>query len=395
MSETSAENIANRRGFVFFLTSLIVYAGVCGYLYYNQLLNPITGMFEADTPVHVSMAVNDGFCYSLLSYVYVLCAKVSFGNILIASMLALFTAGAVYITYIMLDKATLLAGFGLSDGLLFVSAYLLNFVMAFYVSAVNPQHYIGYQSANMWHNSTYIGMRFFAIAVLCVYADIYREEKPCIKDLIVFAVLFAVSTLIKPSFTIVFGPVFVMELLYDFLAKKHKFTHVLFKGLAAVPALISMFAVSTVMFGGETGNGYAIRPFYELSRRGTHPKVTLVLSILFPLAVFMLHIKDFYKDRIYSFSLLMWLVGFLEVFLMAETGDRSGDGNFFWGYSIALFVAFAGALYMIFKDLFANAMLPGKVAIAVRALLLGIFAWHAIGGIWYFTLLLTGVTYFV
>ena len=57
---------------IIYYIALFLYMALCLYLYINQLKYPVTGRFEADTPVHVSMAVDDGFYYSLTAFVYLL-----------------------------------------------------------------------------------------------------------------------------------------------------------------------------------------------------------------------------------------------------------------------------------------------------------------------------------
>lgn len=400
---------------------ILVYTGLCIYLYYNQLCYPLTGLFEADTPVHVSMAVDDHFYYSVTAFIYLFFNLFPCSKILIATFLALATSGAVVLTERLLRKVADINGFKINQWVSIAASLALNFVMGFYVRRFNVQHYIGYQNANMWHNSTYNVMRFVAlwclIIYLDIYEDIYKKKTYSVRRLIYFSLVLALSVAVKPSFLTVFAPVMAIELLYDWLIKKEKFKNVFCFGITVIPSLIIMLLQSIVLFGEDTGNGYAISPFTALSQRGDHPKVTLILSILFPLVVFITHIKAAIKDRIYAGSLLVWLFGFLEVFLFTETGARGGDGNFFWGYSIALFVVFAESLIIALKDLTslickakenadeanndmenaskANAGKVNAFKIVVAIVCLMIFAWHAISGLVYFGLLLGGNTYFV
>lgn len=55
-------------------------------------------------------------------------------------------------------------------------------------------------------------------------------------------------------------------------------------------------------------------------------------------------LRELLRDRQYLFAWGMTGVGFLEALLLVETGSRSRDGNFLWGYCMALFLAFVFSL---------------------------------------------------
>lgn len=383
----------NKTYAILFAVACVIYGCFCFYLYYNQLGYYQTGLFESDTPVHVKMAVVDGFAYSLTAYFYIFCSWFPVQNILIALFLAACTALSVWYTKKLIDECLSISGYEISEAGRYLISFVSNFVMGFYIKKINVQHYIGYQNANMWHNSTYICMRLMAVLVLIKYLQIYSKKELGIRDWIVYSLLLAISTGVKPSFLIVFAPVMALELLWD-LKKGIKFSKVFYFGCSVIPSLLVLVWQSLVLFGDDTGNGYAFSPFSALSQRGDHPKVTLILSILFPLVVFFVHIKDFYRDRLYTGGLLVWLFGFLEVFLFTETGTRGGDSNFMWGYSIALFVIFMLSIIKLFKDFKSNwknkAFKTGYLAVASILLV-----WHTVSGIWYFAILFSGVTYFI
>ena len=378
----------------FFIGLIVIYGFFCWYLYYNQLLYPVTLKFEADTPVHVSMAVEDGFYYSVTGLLYIILCKLPFENFTISFLLAFMTAFSVYLTWLLIKKVSEFEKEEIYP-YSYAMAFGANLLMAFYLPFINKQHYIGYQCANMWHNSTYTAMRFFALVTLIVFIDIYKDYKEKgvgIKRWLLLTLLLALSTLCKPSFLTVFAPVFALMLLCD-LIKGVKFSKIFSFGSTVFLSLLALFWQSMVLFGSSSGNGYEISPFTALSERGSHPKVTLLLSIIFPLMVLFLHIKDFYKDKLYFGSILIWLVGFLEVFFLNETGERSGDSNFFWGYSIALFIWFLMSIVRLIKDFTLGELTKIKKVWGFLCLIS--FLWHLLSGIWYFSLLLTGVTYFV
>lgn len=391
MNKTGRINISK----IVYIIFLLAYTGVLVYLFYNQLLYPETGLFESDTSAHVSFAVDDGYYHSLASFIYVFFNKIGLLNVLTAITLSVMCSGAVVLTGHLIKNVFSLYGESINEPLLYVISFLSNFVMGFYVGSINKRHYIGYENANMWHNSTYIFMRFFALLSLIFFIKLYNgyKEKISVKNLIVYTVLLTVTTGFKASFLTVFAPLLFLMLLYD-LIKGTKFIKVFVMALSVVPSLFVMLLQSIVMGGGGE-NGYIISPFTALSMRGEHPKVTLVLSVLFPICVLFTHLKDAHKDKAYFWSLIMWAIGFLEVFLFAESGERELDGNFFWGYSISLFFVFMMSMVRLYRDFKANIQLKKKLCIVYNCFAAVILMWHAVSGVWYLGLLLTGVTYFV
>ncbi len=382
-----------------YFAAIAVYAGFLAFLFYNQLMPLHNGnaLYESDTAVHVSFAVYDGYYHSLAAFIYLFFAKLfglKVGIVLITATLTAVTAFAIPLTAKLIRELLKRSGYTIPNWTILLISFLANIHTAFYVSAVNKQHYIGYQCANMWHNSTYLFMRFFAILTVIAFIKLYEdyEEGPQPGEWLVFTLLLTVTTGFKASFLTVFAPVMALLLIRDLLYGE-KFKRVFSIGMTVVLPIGVMILQSIVMAGSGGSNGYAFMPFYALKMRGDHPKVSLILSVAFLLAVFFIHLTDFFKDKFYLWTLVMWVVGLLEVFLFAETGARSLDSNFMWGYSISLFFAFIMSMVKLCRDIFDKRTGTVKRILCFAAA--AVMLWHVISGVWYFALLLTGVTYFV
>ena len=375
----------------------LLYGALLVYLHYNQLLFEVGGPFEADTPYHVKMAVEDNWYYSFTAFVYVFLYKFPWGNMLTAIFLSLCELATIFGTYLLLKEIWKKYQIKIGTAVTLLGATALNFVMAFYVKAVNQRHYIGYQNASIWHNSTYICMKLVSVFVLWYFLKLIDEykNKLTVKQWIIFTALVALSTGIKPSFLMVFAPVMAIMLLIDWI-KGTKFRKVFVFGLTVIPSLLIILWQNVVLFGADTGNGFTIKPFYTLAQRSDNPKIALVLSVLFPAIVGLFHIKDVWKDKLYLGSLLIWAFGFLEVFLFVESGTRSKDANFMWGYSISLFVLFLISFVRWLRDCLHKDFLGKMKVIRCGYLVVtgAVFAYHVISGIWFFGILLTGATYF-
>ncbi len=382
-----------------YIAAIAVYAGFLAFLFYNQLqpLHTGTSLYESDTAAHVSFAVYDGYYHSLAAFIYLFFIKVFglvVGTVLITATLTAVTALAIPLTARLIREVLKRSGYTIPEWSVLVISFFANIHTAFYVSAVNKQHYIGYQCANMWHNSTYLFMRFFAILTVIAFIKLYEdyEEGPQPGEWLVFTLLLTVTTGFKASFLTVFAPVMAFLLIRDLLYGE-KFKRVFSIGMTVVLPIGVMILQSIVMAGDGGSNGYAFRPFYALKMRGDHPKVSLILSVAFLIIVFFIHLLDFFRDKFYLWTLAMWAVGFLEVFLFVETGARALDSNFMWGYSISLFFAFLVSMVKLCRDIFDKRTGTVKRILCFAAA--AVMLWHVISGVWYFALLLTGVTYFV
>jgi len=379
-----------------------LYGGACLYLYYMQSIQPLdydNRYFQSDLPYHISMIVEDGWYYSFTAYayqaLYYLCGKTTVG---IALFLAVVTVASLLLTELLLRR---MAGTRRGSWATMAAALVLNLVMPFYLKGAGGYRYVSYQSGNLWHNSTYLCMRFLALAALLYYQKLeegYRE-KITGKQWFAFALLLVICTGVKPSFLTVFAPVLALKLLWD-LCHKARFKQVFLLGSAVLPACGVVLWQNMVLFGEDTGNGMTFAPWYTFSLHADRPKLAVLCSLAFPLVVLgasllaligqkrrqpgtdalvltgrkrqpgtdalvltgqqrrqpgsgPMTVTDqpeagnadarsggMYQlclNRAYLFSWLMALVGFAEALCLAETGGRSRDGNFLWGYLFAIF----------------------------------------------------------
>ena len=339
-----------------------VYGIACLYLYYMQSVQPLdynNRYFQSDLPYHISMIVEDGWYYSFTAYayqaLYFLCGKTTVG---IALFLAAVTTASLVMTELLLRR---LAGMQGRSWATMAGALVLNLVMPFYLKWAGSYRYVSYQSGNLWHNSTYLCMRLLALAALLYYQGVEEDyrNKITIKQWLVFALLLVVCTGVKPSFLTVFAPVLALKLLWD-LFHGVRFKQVFLLGAAVLPACGVVLWQNMVLFGEDTGNGMTFNPWYTFSLHADRPKLAVLCSLAFPLIVLGASLLTMTRqqwrqlgavredvwpggvyqlrlNRIYLFSWLMVLVGFAEALCLVETGGRSRDGNFLWGYLFAIF----------------------------------------------------------
>lgn len=378
---------------------LILYGAMCTFLYYKQTFH-VEGMpYESDLPYHIKMAVEDHWFYSLTAILYQLFFMTPFGEILTAVFLGAVTVVTVPATkWLFQEIERRYSEKESSENVLFLLAFLCNIAMPFFVRAAHYQRYIGWQSATVWHNSTYLCMKLCGILAVAVYLRLEKKYREGLKvsEWLLLAFLFALSSAVKPSFLMVFAPIMAVYLLID-LFHKVSLKKIIIFGLTVIPSLLVILWQNMVLFGQDTGNGIEIRYGYTLTLHSTHPKVTLLLSVAFPVFVLLFMLKELLKDKWYLFAWLVWGMGLLQVTFLAESGRRARDGNFQWGYAFGIFLVMVFSIVKVLqmckapKGIFKNKY----VRVGFLTAGTGIFAYQCYCGIVFFSKLCSGITYWM
>ncbi len=385
---------------VFLGVLLSIYGVACLYLFYMQSIQPLdydNRYFQSDLPYHISMIIDDGWYYSFTAYAYQL-LYIFFGKTTIG--IAVFLAVMAVIGIILTDKLLrILTEQKEITMWSMVSAFALNMVMPFFWRMAGVYRYVSYQSGNIWHNSTYQCMKVLALAAMICYLELEKEyrEHISLKQWIAFAGLLVICTGIKPSFLTVFAPAMALKLLWD-LFHKVPFKQIFIFGCAVLPACGVVLWQNAVLFGEETGQGFSLQPWFTFSLHADRPKLAVLCSIAFPLIVAACSLMELLKDKKYFFGWLMTGIGFLEALLLAETGSRSRDGNFLWGYCFVIFYIF---VLSFVKWLEMGKRAKGQTKLKrmlYKAAFWGcgvVFAYQLYCGVVFFIRLMMGETYFM
>ncbi len=374
---------------------VLIYGGLCFYLFYMQSIQPLdynNRYFQSDLPYHISMIIDDGWYYSFTAYAYQLFYWLGGkGTVLIALFLAAASVLCVFLTEKLLE---LLLGRSRADALTVGCALALNLVMPFFWRFAGEYRYVSYQAGNIWHNSTYQCMKPVALAAMIYYMKTEKDYRESLsgRQWLGLAGLLVLCTGIKPSFLTVFAPVLAVKLLAD-LCRKVPFKQVFLLGSTVIPACGVILWQNMILFGADTGHGIALSPWYTFSLHANRTKVAVVCSIAFPLAVLLFSAGELLHDRKYLFAWGITGVGFLEALLLVETGSRSRDGNFLWGYCIALFLIYVFSLekWLLFLKKKQRCLLY-RVAFGICGCVL---AYQLFCGLVFFGRLLQGETYFM
>ncbi len=354
MEQNNKKSKINFIGNLFSLALTICYTFACGYMYFMQASQKIIDieagnlLFESDLPYHIKMAVVDDWYYSLTGLLYKFFYLLPASEVFVAGFLALITGATVYLTFRLLKLALT----EMPKYIQMLLALALNFMMAAHVDFIHPQLYIGYQSGNLWHNSTYLVMRFLGVLTILLYMqlkDSYRTQLKW-KDWLVFTVLLTLSTATKPNFVMVFLPVMAIYLVRD-LVRKTPFSRVFLFALSVVPSFALMLIQSFVLFLDTDDSRVVIDPWYALGLRSENAKFAMVLSVAFPIVVLIFSIRNTLKNDVFLGAWIMFLFGWIEVVLFAETGARAAGGNFLWGYAFSIFVVNVTSVILLIKQM--------------------------------------------
>ena len=384
-----------RWGLPVIICMIALYGASCLYLYLQQSVQPLdynNRYFQSDLPYHISMIIDDGWYYSFTAYAYQVLYLLAGKKVwLIAVLLAVVSVGTVVITERLLR---VLSKQKERTALTWGGALILNLVMPFFFEWAGAYRYVSYQSGNLWHNSTYICMRLFSLASMLVYLKIEENYKEKIdwKQWGLFMVLLVITTGIKPSFLTVFAPAMALKLVWD-LFHNIPFKQIFIFGCAVLPACGVVLWQNMVLFGEDTGQGFAWNPWYTFSLHADRPKAAVLCSIAFPLVILLCSIKELWKDKHYYFAWVLTGIGFLEALLLAETGSRSRDGNFVWGYCFAIFYLFILS-FRKWLDMW-NCEKHRKIWRVLFVLAGLVLFYQLYCGIYFFLRLLCGETYFM
>ena len=215
---------------------LLVYGISLVFLYYNQAVSTDSG-FPSDLPFHINFGLTGVSCYNILYSILALLWKMRGGAYVIAALLSLLTLSSIFASYKLFGY--LLPCFNQNN--LLVIAIISNMVMPFYITVLNDNH-LGLQGSVIYHNSTFIAMKPFAILSLLVFFHLREkyQTKITFKDWIRFATVLLVATVIKPNFLFGFAPAMLIAMIIDFI-KGHGESLIRFilLGTTVFPAIIN------------------------------------------------------------------------------------------------------------------------------------------------------------
>ena len=353
----------------------------------------------SDLPAHIDEAIkSDGKAYSLVSIVFKFLHNYLGGNIAIAIFLSVINIATIIATKKLLN---LLLCKEENNFLLWIYAIILNFIHPIilpFVSTGVGQWTVPYQVATIWYNSTYQCMKLFAIMCMHLYYIIQKNYliKIKISHFILFTVLLTLTNFIKPNFILAFAPTLAIYLAIDFfknLKDKKSVLNIFILGFAVLISLSVLLFQSAVLYDNNSlaeNTGIEFGFMVVLSRFHKYPILSIIQSAAFPFFILVNNFKTIVKNRLYSFSVVMYFIALFLYLFFNETGERIYHGNFGWTISFALMMLFVVTLCTFHNTKDNDRKYKKAYLLCCYGLLLA----HFIIGIIFFIRLNLGLTFF-
>jgi hypothetical protein len=216
--------------------------------------------------------------------------------------------------------------------LLFFSACMLVVFPLPNISLItNHQFYLGQIVPNVWHNSTVIFLFPFALLLFWQQFCVLRDDNR--KQIWLLVLLVGLSIAIKPSFFLAFFPATAIMLLRRFGFGKPFWIHSIPLLFGLMLLGVQYYLLYRLQLGSFQGDrsGTELAPFavwFQFIPIYLVPTAA-VTSFLFPMGYIAGRMKPEHGDLM-TYAVLLMASSMLIFILMAETGPRRFDGNFYW-----------------------------------------------------------------
>jgi hypothetical protein len=210
--------------------------------------------------------------------------------------------------------------------------------------------YLGYIGINLFHNPTMfllkpLALLSFAYTVKSLESD---TRLPGIA-LVISAILTVVAAVAKPSYTIVILPALAI-FLSGMIILKRRFDWKFHLFSIFIPAVVILLLQYRMTYSAEQvqgvysgTSGIIFAPLAVMSSYSAFLLPKLLLSLLFPLAVFCSNYREAARDTGIQLGWLLFGIGCFYTYFLAESGPRMLQGNFSWSAQVSLFILFAAS----------------------------------------------------
>ncbi len=209
--------------------------------------------------------------------------------------------------------------------------------------------FVGYIGVNAYHNPTIVLLKPTAMILFWCALAIFRspvrvngKESRAIPVLVCCAAsVFCIMT--KSSYMIALLPALIVAITYRAI-RRQAVDWVLFIEGVLLPAIITL-GLQILLFSSSEGFIFApLAVIYSWTRiNPAAPNdmfLKFLLSILFPLFVYVFYFKAAIKTAYLNLAWLVFVFGAAYMYLLAEGGERLAHANFTWSAICALFILF-------------------------------------------------------
>lgn len=257
---------------------------------------------------------------------------------------------------------------------------------------------VGVFSPNPYWNATYLATRPFTIINFfsaCKMLDSYESDAK-LKDYLIFAVSLLLTTLTKPSYTLVAVVLFIVIFIFRLIKSKGKnIKKTILFGLAFLPAGLDCIYqymgvfTGTNTYGEETGIGIEFGKAWYTATDSIF--FSVLLGGAFALFMLITNIRRLKDTTWFRYSWQLYLTGIGMFLFLYEKGFRLFHCNFAWGYVHAMFFVFMTGLILLIKNTKEAKTFGRKLSTTLGWLL---YSGHLLCGIKFFMYLFNGGDFF-
>jgi hypothetical protein len=211
-------------------------------------------------------------------------------------------------------------------------------------------NYLGYVAVTAYHSPTQLLLRPLAVLLfLAVSAVLVGRslQVPRRVAMLGFATLTIATTLAKPSYTICIVPAAIVVLVVQRARRPSIDVGLLWWGFfvpaGAATLLAYLLTYVTGIHDVESG-GVVLAPFDTYSHYSHELLLKFLLSAAFPIAVAWAYRVTARRDLGLKLAWVAFAFGTAATYLLAESGVRRYDGNFWWSGQITLFILYLSSL---------------------------------------------------
>ena len=269
-------------------------------------------------------------------------------------------------------------------------AFSLTFVAPVMLLAFRDgQFYFGYIGLANYHNPTIHLLKPFALLSFIYAIRAISVDRNSPKSIGLSAVLVIITAMIKPNYLIAILPAMALVIVIRWLQKRQFDWKLLLYGFY-IPGLMILIVQWLIEYHfGAPGNGIIFAPFKVESAFSQNLVLKFILSTIFPLLVLIFARRKLLSDPELLIGWVGFLVGTLQFYLLAESGDRLMDGNFRWSGQIMLFLLFVVAARYTLKEI----ILSRGTKLWEKIALYGAYIAQFSGGIAYYIYCMISIHY--
>jgi hypothetical protein len=258
------------------------------------------------------------------------------------------------------------------------------------LAPLDGRYYYGYIGLANYHNPTIQLLRPIALLVFILALQVFRRPRNPGWMIASAAILVILSALVKPNYLLCVLPAMAVLGLILLLRRQPLDIRMGLLGFAlpAAVVLAAQWYVTYAMPGADNSH-IIFLPLVVERYFSNYLPWKFLLSILFPLTVLLLTARQVVRDRSLQLAWLSFVFGALQLYLLAESGDRLYDANFRWSAQITLLILIVACVRFVTVRLAAE----NKLGLWKKLIVYGAYGLQLAGGVVYYIYCLISIHY--